>query len=68
MEIEMGDHINKKRDRSKHHKRGFNESQDIQSARRDRVSFKNYLQELEEELLELDMIQEDVDQVETPEE
>lgn len=52
----MGDHhINTKRDTKKHHKRGYNENQDIKSKRQERVSFKNYLQELEEELLEQEM-------------
>lgn len=48
----MGNHLNTKRDPSKHHKRGYAESQDIATQRQRRVSFKHYIQELEESLLE----------------
>ena len=47
----MGDHVNTKKDTSKHHKRGFAESRDIRIERARRVTFKKYVEELEEELL-----------------
>lgn len=55
----MGDHVNKKKDPSKHHKRGFAEGQDVAGARMRRVSFKNYLKELEEDLLDLELQEDD---------
>ena len=48
----MGDHVNTKKDTTKHHKRGFAESQDVRLQRARRVSFKKYIEELEEELLD----------------
>lgn len=51
----MGDHVNTKRNTAKRHKRGFNEGQDIAIQRQRRVSFKHYLNELEEELLEQEL-------------
>lgn len=60
----MGDHINTKKNTSKRHKRGYNESQDIAIQRQRRVSFKNYLYELEEDLLEQEL-EEDFDSDDT---
>ena len=40
---------NHKRDRKKRHKNGFNESQDIQTKRHERIHFKNYLRDLQEQ-------------------
>lgn len=48
----MGDHVNTKKDTSKHHKRGFVESRDIRIERARRVTFKKYVEQLEEDLLE----------------
>jgi len=48
----MGDHVNTKKDTSKHHKRGFAESRDIRIERARRVTFKKYVEQLEEELLD----------------
>lgn len=47
----MGEHID---NRKKRHKKSFNES-DSASARQRRVSFKNYLREVEEEFLETEL-------------
>lgn len=52
----MGDHVNTKKDTRKHHKRGFNESVDIRLQRARRVTFKKYVQELEEELLDDELL------------
>ena len=51
----MGEHINTKHNRTKRHKKGFNESQDIRAQRAARVSFKTYMQNLEDDLLEQEM-------------
>ena len=51
----MGDHVNTKRDTKKHHKRGFSEGQDIATQRHRRIGFKQYMKELEEELLEQEL-------------
>lgn len=51
----MGEHVNTKRDTKKHHKRGFSEGQDIATQRHRRIGFKQYMQELEEELLEQEL-------------
>lgn len=48
----MGDHVNTKKDTSKHHKAGFSEGRDVRLERARRTSFKTYVQNLEEELLE----------------
>jgi hypothetical protein len=48
----MGDHINTKKDPHKRQKRRFSEGQDPMSQRKQRVSFKSYIQHLEEDLLE----------------
>ena len=40
-----------KRDHKKHHKHGFNEGQDIQTQRHARINFKNYMRDIEEQLL-----------------
>lgn len=50
--IKMGDHIFNKKDPNKHHKKVFGENQDIGAKRRQKVSFKAYMQQIEEELLE----------------
>lgn len=54
----MGEHVNTKKDPLKRHKRGFSEGQDIATKRKQRVTFKHYMQELEEELLEQELQQE----------
>lgn len=43
-----------KRDHKKRHKRGFNEGQDAQTARHQRINFKNYMREMEELALQDD--------------
>jgi hypothetical protein len=55
----MGDHVNTKKDTTKHHKRGFAESQDVRLQRARRVSFKKYIEELEEELLDEELDSDD---------
>ena len=55
----MGDHVNTKKDTKKHHKRGFAESADIRLQRARRVTFKKYVEELEEELLNYELENED---------
>ena len=57
----MGEHIDTRKGKQKR-KKGFNESVDPMVARARRVTFKNYLREQEEELLEADLeISEDDD-------
>ena len=51
----MGEHVNTKKDTQKHHKRGFAEGQDIRLQRARRVTFKNYIQQLEDDLLEQEL-------------
>ena len=51
----MGEHLNTKKDGTKRHKRGFSEGVDIAVQRRRRASFKSYLLDLEEELLEQEL-------------
>ena len=51
----MGDHVNTKKDVNKRHKRGFSEGLDIQSQRKRRVTFKTYMKELEENLMDSDL-------------
>jgi len=60
----MGDHLkNNRKDGSKHHKRGYSESVDLMNQRARRVSFKKYVEQLEEELLDAeDDLDEDDDQ------
>jgi hypothetical protein len=48
----MGDHLNTKKDPSKHHARGFSEAQDLRLARARRVTFKQYVHQLEDDLLD----------------
>jgi hypothetical protein len=55
----MGDHVNTKKDTTKHHKRGFAESADVRLQRARRVSFKKYIEELEEELLDEELNNDD---------
>ena len=55
----MGDHVNTKKDTSKHHKAGFSESRDVRVERARRTSFKSYVHDLEEELLELELTSKD---------
>ena len=50
----MGDHIDNRKG-VKHKKRKMGEGVDPALARRRRVTFKNYLREVEEELLEADL-------------
>ena len=56
----MGDHVNTKKNTLKRHQAGFSESRDIRVERARRVTFKNYIQELEEDLLEQEL-QDDTD-------
>jgi hypothetical protein len=49
----MGNHVNTKKNPNKRHKRGFREGEQLE--RMQRVSFKNYVQQLEEELLEQEL-------------
>lgn len=51
----MGEHIDTKKDTSKHHKAGFSEGRDVRLERARRTSFKSYVQNLEEELNELEL-------------
>lgn len=51
----MGDHVNTKKNTAKRHKAGFSEGQDIAVQRRNRVSFKSYLNDLEDDLLEQEL-------------
>ena len=68
---ELGDfadlhHVPRPHKKQKKHQRGF--SEDVADKRRARVNFKNYLRELEEELLEDDLSADDAldaDKVET---
>lgn len=46
----IGHHQPRQNDKKKHHRHGFNE--DIQDSRHARVSFKNYVRELKESLIE----------------
>lgn len=55
----MGEHINTKHNGTKRHKKGFNESQDVRAQRAARVSFKTYMQNLEDDLLEQEMFESD---------
>lgn len=55
----MGEHVNTKKDTKKHHKAGFSESRDVRVERASRVSFKNYMQNLEDELLEQELTETD---------
>lgn len=50
-------------DKKKHHRKGFSESSDHQVVRKQRVGFKQYLREIEEQELEddLDLVDEDMD-------
>jgi hypothetical protein len=51
--------VNTKKDTTKHHKRGFAESADVRLQRARRVSFKKYIEELEEELLDEELNNDD---------
>jgi len=51
----VGEHINTKHNGLKRHKKGFNESADVHAQRAARVSFKTYMQNLEDELLEQEL-------------
>ena len=50
----MGEHINTKKDPSKHSKPIYGEGRDLAVERKRRASFKSYLQGLEENLAELE--------------
>ena len=62
----MGDHIDKKKNPAKRHKRVFGEGQDLNVQRHRRVSFKAYVQRLEEDfeddLLEQDLVDDNLDE------
>lgn len=62
----MGTHLNRTKDGSKRHKRGFSESRDIPIERRQRISFKKFVAELEERLIELDEEYEELDELKVP--
>lgn len=51
----MGDHVNTKKDTTKHHKAGFSEGRDVRLERARRTSFKSYVQNLEDDLLEQEL-------------
>lgn len=55
----MGDHINTKKDTTKHHKAGFTEGRDLHVERARRVTFKSYLNHLEESIMADDSIGDD---------
>ena len=59
--IDLTDHHQPRRpDKKKHHRRGFTE--DVQDKRAARISFKRYVQQLEEdELLDNDLLDEDTE-------
>lgn len=61
----MGEHIDNRKN-GKRFKKGFAESSDPATARHRRVSFKNYLREVEEELLETELEPEEEDGVADP--
>jgi hypothetical protein len=51
----VGEHIDTKHNGLKRHKKGFNEGQDVRAQRAARVSFKSYMKNLEDELLEQEL-------------
>lgn len=51
----MGEHINTKHNGSKRHKKGFYESADVGAQRARRVTFKAYVKDLEDDLLEQEL-------------
>lgn len=51
----MGEHIDNRKNSVKRHKKGFRENIDPALARQRRVTFKNYLRDVKEELLESDL-------------
>ena len=51
----MGEHIDNRKNGIKRRKKGFMETVDPVLARQRRVTFKNYLREVDEELLEADL-------------
>lgn len=55
----MGEHINTKKDPLKHHAKGFSDGQDVKLQRRLKASFKTYINQLEEDLLEQEMTSEE---------
>ena len=59
----MGDHVDNRKSGPRR-KKGYYEATDPLLSRRRRVTFKNYLREVEEELLDEDLIEQDEDQVE----
>lgn len=48
----MGTHLTRNKDTSKRHKRGYSDSRDITTERLQRISFKKFVAEMEERLLE----------------
>ena len=48
----MGTHRTRNKDTSKRHKRGYNDLRDITTERLQRISFKRFVTEMEERLLE----------------
>lgn len=57
----MGDHVDNRKSAKRSKRQQRNESVDV-NARHQRISFKNYLRSLEEELLEDDLDQDDLDE------
>lgn len=51
----MGEHLNTKKNTTKRHKAGFSEGRDIRVERGRRVTFKNFIQNLEDDLLEQEL-------------
>ena len=58
----MGDHIDHKKNPQKRHKKTFGENQDVGVKRRQRVSFKAYVNQLEEDLLEQELDEKPLDE------
>ena len=58
----MGDHIHNKRNPNKRHKYGFSENQDMELPRKAKASFKHYLQDLEEQLIEQELAEDGPDE------
>jgi hypothetical protein len=51
----VGEHINTKHNGLKRHKKGFSESHDVRAQRAARVSFKTYMNSIENDLLEQEL-------------
>lgn len=48
----MGTHLTRNKDTSKRHKRGYTDSRDITTERLQRISFKRFVTEMKERLLQ----------------